>query len=238
VKFAAIEAEKAKFPIVTMCRLLRVSTSGFYAWARRGECKRDIENRALTVQIAALHAESKGRYGYPRIHAAPRNRGSKVGRNRVARLMRERDLRGRRPRAYRQTTASNPAHEKIGNVLNRNFTPTGANESWASDITYIATREGWLYLAIVMDLYSRRIVALEHQQQPPHGSRSVRLGQRPGQSAGTRSASLRQRLPVHQLCLSAPARPLQSHPKHESQRQLLGQRSRREHLLQHQARTP
>jgi putative transposase len=158
VRFTAIQAEKARYPIVMMCRLLRVSSSGFYAWATRGECQRDIENRALTVQIAALHAESKGRYGYPRIHAALRNCGSKVGRNRVAKLMRQRGLRGRRPRAYRQTTASNPAHEKVGNVLNRNFTPTGANESWAGDITYIPTREGWLYLAIVVDLYSRRIV--------------------------------------------------------------------------------
>lgn len=158
MKFVAIKAEKAAYTVTMMCRLLRVSTSGFYAWTQRGESLRDIKDRALTVQIAALHAESKGRYGYPRIHAALRNRGLKTGRNRVARLMRERGLRGRRPRAYQQTTRSNPAHEKVGNVLNRDFSPTQANESCASDITYIPTLEGWLYLAIVMDLYSRPIV--------------------------------------------------------------------------------
>lgn len=141
-----------------MCRLLKVSTSGYYAWRTRPESHRAQEDRELTRIIRRLHAESGGVYGSPKIHADLRDEGFKVGRNRVARLMRDARLRGCPKRRFRVKSSKAPGHLVTPNLLDQDFRAGRANERWASDITYIHTTQGWLYLAIVMDLYSRRIV--------------------------------------------------------------------------------
>ncbi len=141
-----------------MCRLLQVSKSGYYAWRTRPESRRAKEDRELTRVIRRLHAESGGVYGSPRIHADLRDEGFKVGRNRVARLMRNARLRGCPKRRFRVKSSKSPGYLVTPNLLDQDFRAGRANERWASDITYVHTTQGWLYLAIVMDLYSRRIV--------------------------------------------------------------------------------
>ena len=141
-----------------MCRLLQVSKSGYYAWRTRPESRRAKEDRELTRVIRRLHAESGGVYGSPKIHADLRDEGFKVGRNRVARLMRDARLRGCPKRRFRVKSSKSPGYLVTPNLLDQDFRAGRANERWASDITYVHTTQGWLYLAIVMDLYSRRIV--------------------------------------------------------------------------------
>ncbi len=139
-----------------MCRLLKVSSSGYYAWRVRPESQRARDDRALMRAVRRIHADSDGTYGSPRIHAELKSEGLVCGRSRVARLMREARLKGCPKRRFRVGSKRTPA--KVGNLLNQDFSAPGANQRWASDITYIWTRQGWLYLAVVMDLYSRRIV--------------------------------------------------------------------------------
>lgn len=153
-----MEVEKANFPITLMCRVLEVSRSGYYAWRRRPESRRSREDRRLVVSIKAVHERSKRRYGSPRVTRELQDQGEPVGRHRVARLMREHGLRGRRRRRHRVTTQSNHGHAMAANVLARGFDVEGPNQVFASDITYVWTMQGWLYLSVVMDLYSRRVV--------------------------------------------------------------------------------
>lgn len=141
-----------------MCRLLRVSRSGYYAWRRRPESSRRATDRALMAAIRRVHEESKGVYGSPRVQAALVAEGIPVGRHKVARLMRLARLRGCPKRRFRVTTQRDPSHPVARNRLKQSFSADRPNQVWAADITYISTREGWLYLAVVMDLYSRRIV--------------------------------------------------------------------------------
>jgi putative transposase len=141
-----------------MCRLLKVSRSGYYAWKVRPESARAKTDRELTRVIRRLHAESNGVYGSPKILDDLRDEGYQCGKHKVARLMRQVGLKGCPKRRFRVTTKSNPKHPVAANLLKQDFSATRPNERWASDITYIATHQGWLYLAIVMDLYSRRIV--------------------------------------------------------------------------------
>jgi len=141
-----------------LCRVLQVSTSGFYAWCRRGPSARAREDTALKVEIRAAHTASKKTYGSPRILEDLKANGRQVGRKRVARLMREEGIEGQRKRRFRTTTDSRHSHPVAPNHLQRNFTASAPNEVWVSDITYVWTREGWLYLAAIMDLFSRRIV--------------------------------------------------------------------------------
>lgn len=141
-----------------MCTILEVSRGGFYAWLERGESERSRENRRLKELIRDEWNKSRGTYGSPRIHAALKARGESCGLNRVARLMREAGLRSKVRRKFRKTTNSKHAHPIAPNLLERDFSTSGPNQVWASDITYIWTDEGWLYLASTMDLFSRRIV--------------------------------------------------------------------------------
>lgn len=140
-----------------MCEVLHVSTSGYYAWRRRPPGSTTVRDELL-LEIKAIHAESKGRYGSPRIHRKLRSRGRRCSQKRVARLMREHGLRGRRRRRFKATTDSKHALPVAENVLARQFETRVPNARWSADITYIWTRQGWLYLAVVMDLFSRRIV--------------------------------------------------------------------------------
>jgi len=158
MRFAFIDVEKASYPMRILCRVLRVSRSGFYAWLARKPSARDLEDEQLRPKVVEAFKTGRGTYGSPRVRDELVDQGFEIGRKRVARLMRELGLRGVSPRKFRVTTNSDHGHPIADNVLNRNFEATRPNEKWATDITYVWTREGWLYLAVVMDLYSRRIV--------------------------------------------------------------------------------
>jgi transposase InsO family protein len=158
VKCAFIQAEKATFPVTVLCRVLGVSRAGFYAAQRRPAPPRVTADARLAVQIAAIHRASRRCYGSPRVHAELRARGQSTSRKRVARLMRTAGLAARRRRAFRVTTQSRHTHPVAPNRLARQFTAPVPDRVWVTDITYLATVEGWLYLAVVVDLFSRRVV--------------------------------------------------------------------------------
>jgi putative transposase len=156
--FELVDAEKAKYPIAVLCEALDVSRSGFYAWARRPPSARSQADARLTVEIVATHEKSRKRYGSPRVHRALRRKGVRVGEKRVARLMRRNGLVARQKRRFRRTTDSSHTNPVAPNVVARDFEPRAPNHVWAGDVTYIATGEGWSYLAVLLDLYSRRVV--------------------------------------------------------------------------------
>jgi len=158
VKYACIDRRRRRYPVRMMCGLLQVSRSGYYAWRGRPESPRAKMDRELMSKIRHVHAKSNGVYGSPRVHAELVADGVRVGRHKVARLMRLERLRGCPKRRFQVTTQRDPSHPVAKNLLKRNFSTDAPNQRWASDITYISTHEGWLYLAVVMDLYSRRIV--------------------------------------------------------------------------------
>jgi putative transposase len=158
MRYRFMAAEKAEYPVTLMSRILRVSRSGFYAWSKRPESARARSDRALVVDIRAAHEASRGTYGSPRVHRELVAQGRAAGRDRVARLMREQALRGRRKRRFRNTTQSNHRHPVAPNGLERKFMVERPNTAWVGDITYVWTLEGWLYLAVILDLYSRRVV--------------------------------------------------------------------------------
>ncbi len=158
MRYEFIQAHQEEFPVRRMCQVLAVSPSGYYAWRERPESTQTQANRKLLVEIRAVHARSRGTYGSPRVHADLCLRGFRVGRNRIARLMRLGKLFGRRQKKYPHTTNSRHDYPVAPNCLNRDFQATRPNQKWLADITYIPTAEGWLYLAVVMDLFSRKIV--------------------------------------------------------------------------------
>lgn len=158
MKYACIDRRRDRYPVRLMCRLLDVSASGFYAWRTRPESPRAQQDRELMPKIRQIFEDSKGVYGSPRVHAELSAEGIQVGRNRIARLMRLERLRGCPKRRFRVTTQRDPAHPVAKNLLKQDFKAEAPNQRWASDITYISTKQGWLYLAVVMDLFSRRIV--------------------------------------------------------------------------------
>ena len=158
MRFAFIQTEKAAFPITVLCRALGVSRAGFYAAQSRPVAARVTADAGLAVQIAAIHRASRRCYGSPRVHAELQARGQCTSRKRVARLMRRAGLAARRRRAFVVTTQSRHTRPAAPNRLARQFTAPAPNRVWVSDITYLATLEGWLYLAVVLDLFSRRVV--------------------------------------------------------------------------------
>ncbi len=158
MRFAFIAAEKAHCPLSLLCKVLGVSRSGYYAWRRRGKSRRVQQNEVLAADIVQIHQASRGTYGSPRVHAELRARGRVAGRHRVARLMRKAQLTARPRRRVRPTTDSNHTPPVAPNVLDRSFRVEAPNVAWVTDITYIWTREGWLYLAAILDLFSRRVV--------------------------------------------------------------------------------
>jgi transposase InsO family protein len=158
VKFEFISAQKACFPVEFMCEQLEVSRSGFYAWSQRPESAHQQEDQALAAEVEKVHRDSRGTYGSPRVHAELRARGRKVSRKRVARLMEQQKLGARPKRRFVRTTDSSHGLPVAPNVLERDFSPGQPNSTWATDITYVWTSEGWLYLDVVLDLFSRRVV--------------------------------------------------------------------------------
>lgn len=158
MKFAFISEEKVAFPIAVLCRLLSVSPSGFYASQGRPKSPHALRDEALSERVAAAHAASNRRYGSPRVHAELKAAGLRVGRKRVARLMREKALAARTRRRFRTTTDSKHGFPIAPNVLARDFSASGPDQAWVTDITFLWTKQGWLYLAAILDLFSRRVV--------------------------------------------------------------------------------
>jgi len=158
MRYPFIAAEKARYPVTALCRVLRVSTSGFYAWLRRHPSARANAAAKLHAAIKSAFDESRGTYGSPRLHAELIAQGFEVSKTRVEREMRTLGLFARRPKKFRATTDS--AHDRpvAENTLDRKFDASQPNRVWATDLTYVWTREGWLYLAIIIDLFSRRVV--------------------------------------------------------------------------------
>ena len=160
MKFAFVAAEKAWAPVSVLCKVLDVSRSGFYAWNERGRSTRSSEDAKLTVHVLAAFKTGRGAYGSPRVHDELKAAGIAVGRKRVARIMRELGLEGRRKRRFKATTDSRHNLPVAENVLDRNFEVDAPDVAWVTDITYVWTAEGWLYLAAILDLFSRRVVGL------------------------------------------------------------------------------
>jgi putative transposase len=158
MKYQFIEQYKQEFPVVVMCRVLEVSESGFYAWRKRPESHHTREDARLTTDIQRLFVVRRGVYGSPRLHADLKDEGWRCSRKRIARLMRENGMDARRKRYHPVTTKSNPKHSFAPNLLQQDFTASQPNEKWTGDITYIPTTEGWLYLAVILDVFSRRVI--------------------------------------------------------------------------------
>jgi transposase InsO family protein len=153
-----IDEEKARYSISLLCRVMQVSRSGFYAWGKREPSLRGLEDTSLSQTIAEAHRHSRGTYGSPRIHAELRASGRHVGRKRVARLMRRAGIAGLTRRRYRCTTDSRHDLPVAANLVRRRFEVSEPNRVWVADITYVWTWEGWMYLAVIVDLFSRRVV--------------------------------------------------------------------------------
>ncbi len=158
MRFRFIEAEKATYPVSVMCRVLQVSRGGYYAWRTRPQSSRARTDRKLLIEIQAAHKASRRAYGSPRVYRELREGGHNAGRHRIARLMRESGLRGQRRRRFRITTQSKHTHAVAPNHLQRQFCVAAPDQAWVSDITYVWTSQGWLYLCVILDLYSRRVV--------------------------------------------------------------------------------
>jgi putative transposase len=165
MRYSFISDHASEFKVLSMCRVLEVSRPGYYAWMMRREgelSERARVDQDLTVRIQTVHRKSRRSYGSPRVHRELKGQGIHVGEKRVARLMRENEIRAKQTRKFRVTTTdSSHAHPVAENVLNRKFSVTdiiAPNRVWVSDITYIPTAEGWLYLAVILDLFSRRVV--------------------------------------------------------------------------------
>jgi transposase InsO family protein len=159
MKYAFMAFYEKKFPLKHMCRILKVSRSGYYNWKNRPMSQREKANEELLTQIRAVYQMSHGTYGSPRIHAYLRRKGWLCGRNRVARLMHQNQMMARKAhRRHPMTTQQRVGARIAPNLLNRDFMAELPNQKWVTDITYIDTAEGWLFLAAILDLHSRRVV--------------------------------------------------------------------------------
>ncbi len=236
--FGFIQAERANFPIAVLCETCGVSRSGFYDWVDRAPSVREESDRALRAHIRAAHSRSRGTYGSPRVTAELRDQGHQVGQRRVARLMREAGLQGRPRRRWVTTTDSDHQQPVAENLLDRNFEADAPNEVWAADLTYIPTAEGWLYLAVILDLHSapQRHEGRRLGGSQPHAKGAVPRS--PGQGPDPQKPSAwfhppqRPREPVRQQRLQGPAGQGRSQVFHEQKGRLLGQRRGRV-LLRH-----
>ena len=158
MKYAWIDSQRHEYPLQALCGLLGVSTSGYADWKAGGGPTQWLSDGQLLMLIRSIHAESKQAYGSPRVTAELKGRGIPVSRERVRRLMQAHGIRARHKRRYKVTTDSKHTLPVAPNLLNRQFETAAPEQAWTADITYIPTREGWLYLAVVMDLYTRMIV--------------------------------------------------------------------------------
>lgn len=187
MRYRFVAAERARYPVRLLCRVAGVAVSGFYAWLRRGPSRRRADDQRLSARIGAAFEDSRGTYGSPRVHAELRARGVRVGRKRVARLMREGGLAAAVRRRFPRTTQSRHDQPVAPDLLGRDFAAAAPDTVWLADISYIPTGEGWLYLAAVKDMATREIVGWSmadhlraelacaalrmalHRRQPPEG---------------------------------------------------------------------
>jgi putative transposase len=158
MRFQFIDDHQDGVPVIRMCEVLNVSPSGYYAWCDRPVSAREMANQELVEKIKVVHAESLETYGSPRVYQELKAQGVACSENRVARLMRLYHIRAKQTKHYKVTTKRNQAHPVAPNLLKRDFVADWPDQKWLTDITYIPTQEGWLYLAAVLDLYTRRIV--------------------------------------------------------------------------------
>jgi len=159
MKYVFMAAHEGEFAVKRMCKVLNVKRSGYYAWRKRKPSTREQANQALLAMIQTEHQKSRKTYGSPRLHVVLRRQGVKCGRNRVARLMRLNGIVARRKRRYYPRTTQRQAGViPAPNRLNQDFSASAPNRKWVSDFTYIETAEGWLYLAVVLDLFSRKVI--------------------------------------------------------------------------------
>ena len=158
MKYAYIKANREQYTVQQYCQVLGVSRSGYYEWLSRAPSRRERENEVLLDRIKALHATHRARYGSPRIHAALRQQGISVSRGRVERLMRTHQIVAQRSRRHKRIYRQREQQQPAPNLLSREFQAAAPNQKWVSDITFIPTREGYLYLAVMLDIYSRAIV--------------------------------------------------------------------------------
>lgn len=165
MKYRCMEQCAGEYPVRMMARLFEVSPSGYYDWRKHRKSARTRENQRLISLIREIHQESDGTYGSPRILKELRERGNPISRNRVTRLMRRARVRGSIKKRYRVPSGRQAVGSVAANVLDRQFVPKGPNEAWAADITYIRTDQGWLYLAVVIDLFSRRVIGWSMQDR-------------------------------------------------------------------------
>jgi putative transposase len=165
MRYRVIQEHDRRYPIRLMCRALAVSAAGYYAWRVRPESARSVSDRTTRSAIRVIHRDSRETYGSPRIWDALVKQGHRIGEHRVARLMRQDGIRAKTVTKWRATTQSNHQWPVAANTLNRQFTVAAPNRVWAGDITYVWTLEGWLYLAVLLDLYSRRVVGWAMSQR-------------------------------------------------------------------------
>ena len=153
-----MKANQALYPVAAMCRVLEVSRSGFYAWRKRAPSARARANAALLDAIQEIHAESDKTYGAPRVHAELEERGPQASLNRVARVMKGAEIQGVSPRKWTRTTLRGKSMRPVPDLVDRDFRVSRPNELWVSDLTYVATWRGFVYVAFVIDAFARRIV--------------------------------------------------------------------------------
>jgi putative transposase len=160
MRFRFIDAERAglAMPISRLCKLLQVSVSGYYAWRKRGPSQRQLDDMVLLAHVRAAYRGSRETYGAERVHHELVENGVEIGRHRVARLMRDNGLSPKRKQKFKKTTDSKHNKAVTSNLLDQDFSAQAPNEKWAGDISYIWTAQGWLYLAVILDLFSRRVV--------------------------------------------------------------------------------
>jgi transposase InsO family protein len=175
-----IQHYQDEYPIRVMCRVLSVAVSGYYRWCQRPQSPRAQQDQQLLSQITRIHQQNQQRYGSPKIEQALRQQGICCGRNRVMRLMRQAGLASKRKRGFKRTTQANAQHRYAPNHLQQRFVASAPNQVWLSDVTCIATREGWLYVAVVLDLFSRRIVgwAMDDHMTDELTGRALRMALR------------------------------------------------------------
>jgi putative transposase len=166
VKFRFVENHRDTFRVGMLCKVLKVSRSGFYAWLRRGPSEREQQDQALAEEIHEIHRKSRRAYGSPRIYRALRSQGHGCGRHRVARIMRLEGLQGCSKQRFYRTATTRSERKAAPDLLERVFEVDAPNRAWVGDITQIRTREGWLFLAVILDLYSRKVVGYATSHQP------------------------------------------------------------------------
>lgn len=173
MRFRFVAENRGTFKVGRMCDIVGVSRSGFYAWLRRPQSQRKMKNQQLAIKIRLIHGQSRKSYGAPRIHRELKEQGVPCSKNRVARLMRREGIKAKTPRKFKATTDSKHNLPVAPNLLDQRFDIIEPNKVWLADITYVATEEGWLYLAGIMDLGSRRIIGWSMDKQM---SRTLTIG--------------------------------------------------------------